>query len=235
MEFLFSALLWIFSVTGYETPHPGSVSPRITFRYDSRIDQYFCPVARSLRVPMNSIPVDVSFDRLRQDLTTELPRLQKLWDEQGPVLLKAASEMLHSKFSYEQDETLLFFCPSFPSWAKPRMISVWQYMPSVPAENRWQNVEFVDVVFHEHLHMLINRLLGWKLKSPILEKYKNEALFTKIHLHLYAVQKSVYLNLGMNREWQLIRGRNSTFPPQYRRSVEIVEQEGTQAFVDELR
>lgn len=236
MEHLFSLLLWVFSLAGYETPRPnaGSAAPRITFRYAPYVDNLLCPLSRVVRPPVSVPDVAVDFDRLAADLSRELPRLQKVWDERGPELLKAASELLGSKFAYDQDEMGLFFCPRLPSWAKPRLISVWQYMPSVPASARWSDEEFVDVVFHEQLHMLVNRLLGWKLDSPTLERYADEPLFTKIHIHLYAIAKAVYFKLGLEERWRKIKERSKTFPPQYPRAIAIAEKE-ERALLNELK
>ena len=179
--------------------------------------------------------MDVDYQKQKADLQLELPKLQKLWDIKGPRLLKKAAELLNTSYGYRLDETGLFLCSNIPSWAKPRIISVWQYMPSTPEKLRWKELEFVDVIFHEHLHMLVNRQLGWKLKSKILDKYASEALFAKIHIHLYALQKQTYLELGLDSEWQQIVARSKTFTPSYQRAVEIVEQEGAEALVQEMK
>lgn len=217
MEYLFSIWLWFAGVVGLETPPPLVQSPKITFEHASIIDNLVCPFES------------------RADIDKEIPRLQKLWDEKGPKLLQKASELLNSGFGYQEDVTGLFLCSKIPSWAKPRIISVWQYMPSTPANLRWQDLEFVDVVFHEHLHMLINRQLDWKLKSKLLHKYKDEEFFTKIHIHLYGVQKKTYLELGMRSEWEQVVKRNKTFPASYQRAIQIVELEGTKDIIAEVK
>lgn len=234
MEILFSLWLWFAGLFNVEAPPPLIKAPKITFIHASYVDQIVCPVA-SLFSWSGRVVLDTPFANQKTELNLNIPKLQTLWNEKGPPLLQKASELLNSGFGYEQDVTGLFLCTQIPSWAKPRIISVWQYLPSTPENLRWKDLEFVDVVFHEHLHMLINRKLGWTLHSKLLEKYEEETLFTKIHMHLYALQKQSYLDLNLMEEWEQIILRNKSFPKSYQRAVEIVEIEGAQAFIAELR
>lgn len=75
-----------------------------------------------------------------------------------------------------------------------------------------------------------------EVASALLVKYKEEDIFTHTHMHLYALQKAVFLKLGLNTEWEYIVKWSREIPNKgYTRAINIVEEdEGYEPFVDEL-
>ena len=55
------------------------------------------------------------------------------------------------------------------------------------------------------------------------------------HMHLMAIQKAVYSALGKAEILQLLYQADSQYSAQYKRSWDIVELEGPDAFLSELR
>jgi hypothetical protein len=234
MELIFSFTLWLFGVFNFETPPPYSQAPTINFRYANYIDDLVCPIAKILS-PTASKEASESFAKYELDLEENSSRFHKLWDGTGPKLLTSTSALIKTRFGYHSKSVALFFCPHISSWSLPRIVPVWQYLPSTPKEKRWSDSEFIDGVYHSQLHMLIFRTLKWRVSSPLLIKYKHEDLYTKTHLHLYAVQKEVYRQNGKNDIWKDVVARTKTLSKSYQRAIEIVELEGAEAFINELK
>jgi hypothetical protein len=94
---------------------------------------------------------------------------------------------------------------------------------------------FPAYLFHELLHPYVYDLLPFEAASPLKEKYRDEKPLVLAHLHVMAIQKAVYTGLGRPEVLALLYDVDSRFMPEYQRSWDIVEKEGAEAFVRELR
>lgn len=235
MEALYLVFLFFFKLTGIENPSPSSPQPTINFVYSPWVDNYLCPLKRMM--PANEKRMTLSLDPslMRAELEKELPPLQAVWDQTGPNLLRKSAEILNTTFAYTHDKTGVFLCPHLSDWSKPRLIPVWRYMPSIPATDRGTDGEFVNAVLHAHLHMLVHRLMGWNFYTPILEKYKFEEFQTKNHIHLYAVEKEVYRQLGMTKEWKEIEEPIRKESRQYTNALDIADKYPVAELIGEIR
>ena len=75
-------------------------------------------------------------------------------------------------------------------------------------------------------------------ESPFRKKYEAEGehLLVLNHLHLMAIQKQVYLELGLEEDLGSVIANDSLLAKgQYKRAWEIVNEEGHDAFVAELQ
>jgi len=95
---------------------------------------------------------------------------------------------------------------------------------------------FAAFVFHELLHMwLFENML--KDKSALLEKYKFEHSHVLSHIHLMAIQKFVYLNLGCHDMVAMLSElySKSSFHSAYKRAWEIVNDiEGYEVVIQDI-
>lgn len=202
-----------------------SSTPRIGFHYSGYIDRLICPSdARASITPV-----------ARDELKRRLPDLDRLWSKEGPALLASASRLTGKPFAQSEYDIPVFLCSALPGWGLPLMVPVNLYLRSMSGAGAWDDREFVDAVFHELLHMHVVRSLGWSLRTPLLKRLTGEAFYTKIHVHLYAVQKAVYADLGKEDYWARTVARAKTFPPEYSRAIDRVEQDGAQPWIEELR
>ena len=222
----FSSLLVFLLVALVVALWPGTSAnvPSVQFHYSEAIDRYLCFG--------NKARIQPSW---HTELEATLPLLEHEWIESGPKFLAETSKIIGKPFSYSEFDIPVFLCPSLPGIGFPLMVPVRMYLKSAVIDKPWGRSEFVDMVYHELLHVYVARALHWNFWTPLLRKYGNEDINTKIHLHLFALQKAVYINLGMEKRWLIVVSRSREFPPQYSRAIEIVEKEGYQPFVDELK
>lgn len=99
--------------------------------------------------------------------------------------------------------------------------------------------ESIDVLIHELIHQMIsgkNYYLTKESWKYFFEKHENESLKTKLHIPLHAIHKYLYLKFfdkdRLERDKKKVRVYDNK---DYRRSWEIVENEGYQKIIDEFR
>jgi hypothetical protein len=117
----------------------------------------------------------------------------------------------------------------------PLLINVRRFLEG-PTQGRPQPMFlFCALVFHELLHTYIGRYD--RLESKLVEKYSREPLVVLTHLHLMALMKRVYLELGRGDQLREIVARDSAAEDAaYRRAWQIVDNiEGHEVFVSELK
>jgi hypothetical protein len=232
MELILNLFLYFFRIFDFETPPPFVDSPEITFKYLSRLDRFGCPIFQLV----GGQKISSKFNETRSgELLQKIPDLQKVWSEQGSELFRETSRILNSSFGYQKHETGVFLCDAIPSWGFPRIVRIFKSVNSQKKIEQIENEIFVDIVFHEHLHMLVYRLLKWNLESPMLDKYRDEDINTRGHLHLFAIQKMVYENLNRGQSWNKVLSENQRSAKLYRRAMEIVYLEGAEKFIEEIK
>lgn len=95
---------------------------------------------------------------------------------------------------------------------------------------------FVDMLVHEIIHNLFiqNENLDDYFNFLIEDKYKDEDLNTAIHVPVHALHKKLFLEIfGEERMEEEIE--NCNYHPAYKRSWEIVNSEGEDNILEELR
>ena len=95
---------------------------------------------------------------------------------------------------------------------------------------------FIDVLIHELIHQIFIQNMDTidTYFSNMNKKYPKESITTRIHIPLHAIHKNIYLKLfnqeRLNRDIAFCKRH-----PDYRRSWEIVENEGYENIIKNLR
>ncbi len=144
-----------------------------------------------------------------QKLDKILPDLQAAWNNAGPAMLKKT-----------------------PSMSMPLLINGNWFVSESP-----RPVDLVaDIVSHELIHTYLVDNFRNRMPTPLLTKYRNEDGRVLSHLHLMAIQKEIYLELGLNARIEgVIKFDSEVLAGSYKRSWEIVNAEGADKFVEELK
>ncbi|MBI5860885.1 MAG: hypothetical protein HZB64_01675 [Rhodocyclales bacterium] len=94
----------------------------------------------------------------------------------------------------------------------------------------------VNVLFHEILHKFLNDHMP--IHSRLLSEHQNESKRVKKHLHLFALEKAVSLELGLTSELKEVIDIDGQLPGgSYKKAWEIVNQTDGEylKYVDEIR
>lgn len=170
-----------------------------------------------------------------QELQSRLGEFQKAWDDEAGGLIGATEKVAGKNFVRSEYTVTLSVCNFLPM-SDPFLVNMLPYLNSSARGGQSRSrLSLVDLVYHELLHnFLVDNLKGWP--TPLLEKYKNEGGSVLAHLHLMALQKTVYekmkrpdLLAEADAMYKLIGGA-------YARSWRIVtEIEGAEGFLAEIR
>jgi hypothetical protein len=165
----------------------------------------------------------------RQQVLDKLPEMRAEWEHDGPALLALAMDATGTGFPHQQMQATLTVCLDTPM-AMPLLIAVGRYLPGsdvVPSH------DFALLVFHELMH---HHVMPLTERSALRAKYAGENLQVLDHLHVLALEQYVLTQLGRHQAYAQLQhayARNPASP--YKRAWEIVEAEGAEAFIAELR
>lgn len=167
-----------------------------------------------------------------EELESRLPELQSKWDESGMELLEAVETVVGKPFKESEFAASLSVC-SFPSMSEPLLINMRYSLASFVSNPLPVDVS-IGIIFHEILHHYLKSKIS--SESLLLKKYSNEDETVLSHLHLFALQKSIYLKLNQSDILQALIKRDESLPNKsYARAWEIVnDREDFQDFVKEL-
>ena len=163
--------------------NPSSGTPTVTLQYASLYDEV-CSSKTAYAID----------PKWKEELIKRLPDWRRLWDEEGTPLLKTSTKLVGKPFREHEFKVALSLC-SFPSISFPLIVNTRYSLRSFTPEAR-SDLVFISVIEHEILHNYFNSFLP--KTSPLLTKYKAESKGVVGHLHLLALQKATYLELG----WQ---------------------------------
>lgn len=222
---LLASLVTVGSMAGFEPePSPtgaGSGYPKVRFDYGFVPFDRACSKATGKEIPQEQIA----------ELESRLASFQEHWDEEGPRLLEATIAATGKPFIQQHLTAVMSLC-DFPSMSHPLLLNMRRFLNSGPEDPPRSKSSFLSLVFHELLHIYVTETLE---KSPLIEKYADEPGSVKSHMHLMAIMKKVYLQLGLEDELAELVAKDAGRPI-YARSWQIVnELEGYQPFVDELK
>ena len=154
---------------------------------------------------------------------------QKKWDAEGPAYLSAAFNAIGKPFPYQEMQMAMTVCPGTSTMSVPLMINMSMYLSMskdvVPAD------DFAEKVFHELMHHYVHPVVA---TSSLRKKYASEDPVTLAHLHVAAMEKFVLMKLGKTDELTYLASRYQR-DPRYKRAWEIMNAEGMNAFIEELR
>ncbi len=179
--------------------------------------------------------VHPDFDSKWVELTHWIPEIQEAWDTKKQCL-ETTVDLLGKGFERRELSAALITCP-LPSMSYPLVINVSGFLKS--SKNRKPEFYFFSTLYHELLHRYLNEQFSGVLsQSPLLRKYIDQRELRAVisHLHLFAVQKAVYLKLQMEGELrQIIQWNSESDDPAYTRAWDIVNRlDGFEAYLAEL-
>jgi predicted nucleic acid-binding protein len=158
------------------------------------------------------------------------PEFQRSWDAEGPAYLTTTFDAIGLAFPYVEMQAALTVCPVL-SMSLPLMINVRRFLAS--AGNRTPDWFLPMLVFHELMHTYTRPV---NTTSALRKKHASEPALVLNHLHVLALEKFVLTKLGKADELKwLDQSYRTTAPPAYKRAWEIVNDEGVDAFLNELK
>ena len=173
--------------------------------------------------------------RHKQDIAEtvrRMPEFQARWDKEGTRYLAAAMREVGMRYPYTEVQVTLTVCPTVNPMSAPLLMNVRPYLSS--ANNPMPDWQFARVVFHELMHTYI--LPVRRVSELRSKKYAAEPQVTLVHLHVAALEKFVLTKLGeKDKLRELDEHYRARSPAGYRRAWEIVNTEGHEAFIKELK
>lgn len=177
----------------------------------------------------------------QMELLKNVGEFQNAWDKYAGQLIQVSEEKVGRHFERSEYEVTLSVC-NFVPMATPFIMTVKLYLESYKAskpggEGKWSLDRFAILTHHELLHHLINNTenLEFRSFSKLAQKYKADTHNVLAHLHLMAIQKSVYEKIG---RLDLVKESDKIYGyigGDYARSWEIVNAEGPEPFLAELK
>lgn len=182
---------------------------------------------------------------MRQELLDRHFDFAKLWEAQGTPLVQELERLLKRKYPRSEESVTLTLCQWFSPMSHPLLMRVREYLKATAKDNpggpqvQLPDSYFVSQVFHELLHRYLDHHfpdVDSDQKSILIKTHSSEKGGVLSHLHVLAIEKAIYLGLGRKKELDEIVGLDSKIPGgTYKRAWEVVDLEGYQKFVDELR
>ena len=175
------------------------------------------------------------------ELRPRLPVWRAAWNKDGPPLLAELRRTVGKPFKFQESIAILQTCEGLHSTSYPLILDARKSLTGGQFGGRVDL--FVNDLFHELTHRYIRDILGdgdrlpFK-ETPMMLKYQAEAPFVRTHLHLYAVHKVIYHRLGLVDTWDAEVSNKRSRPAEvasYIRALEIVDAEGPDAFIAELK
>ena len=208
----------VFSSVTMATP------PTVTISYSPSLDTT-CALVRGYEIKKE----------WKEELAQNIKRFGGMWAELGPKLLSTIEKITGRPFSGKTIAAHLTLC-DLPSQALFGISINMRYALSSftksPVPMRYK----IGVLYHEILHGFVDdHPLG---QSPLLAQHQGEAPRVREHLHLLALQKAVYLDLGMKDELTEVIEIDSQLPGGfYKRAWQVVNQRQDDylKYVEELK
>lgn len=216
-----------------QSPPPEAPVPQVTFSHLGLIERYCERV--SPNKPNRAVMAELG--RRTQEFA-------RIWSAAGPELMRASVAVTGRPWPFAETLATLHACPDLDAMSAPLLIDAGYYLTGRPAPEAGaadpplsadQAADFAYVVWHELEHRHVGGILATfpNRRTPLLERYAAEPPVTRFHLHLFAIEELVYRRLGRQEEFR--RRREARRDPAYVRAFQIVQAEGAERWVAELR
>jgi len=174
-----------------------------------------------------------------KELENRLGSFREHWRKDAPKLLGTTVKVTGVKFQFRETKAALHLCQGFGSLNIPLLINMRYFIVAIQGERVSTMPQFTNLVFHQILH----RYLDDRIKSlpdkttPLLTKYRDEPFLVLYHLHIFATMNEVYRKLERQSDLDAAIAFEQTLKaaPILKRAREIVDKEGAEAFLRELR
>lgn len=175
-----------------------------------------------------------------KELENRLDSFREHWRKDAPKLFGTTVKITGVKFQFRETKAALYLCQGFGySMSLPLLINMRYFISAIQGERVSGMPQFSYLVFHETLH----RYVSDRIKSlpdsttPLLTKYRGEPLPVRNHLHLFSIMNEVYRKLDRQKDLDAVIAFEQTLKtaPILKRAREIVDKEGAEAFIREIR
>ena len=214
------------AVVGLVAFSPAAVAapPAVTISYSPSLDTA-CSILRGYEIK----------NQWKEELAGKVEEYRDGWAKIGPKLLGTTERMTGRKFAAGNISAHLTLC-DLPSQAIFGVSVNMRYALASFTKNPVPMRYKIGVLYHEILHRFVEDNLS--ARSVLLAQHRDEQPRVREHLHLLALQKAVYLDLGMKDELAEIIDIDSQLPDgSYRRAWQIVNQGADDylKYVEELK
>jgi hypothetical protein len=172
----------------------------------------------------------ISDDQIKE-VYEKIPEFQAALDKDAPMLLEAAKTLIGKPY-LRRELTLSTTLCGFVPMANPFMVNVRPYLKST--SGNLPMISFAQISFHEWIHLYLASF--YDFNSSLLVRYKKEKWGVLTHLHLMAIEKAVYTHL---KRQDFLDSADHVYKNviknDYARSWEIIEAEGFEPFLAELK
>jgi len=160
----------------------------------------------------------------KEELSKDVKLFTDMWAKIGPELLGTTEKITGKLFTDKDISARLTLC-DFPSRSFLFGVSVnMRYALSSFTANPVPMRYKIGVLYHEILHKFLDDHMP--THSALLARHRDESPRVREHLHLLALQKAVYLTLGMKDELAELIDIDCQLPGGfYKRAWEIVNQD----------
>jgi hypothetical protein len=158
---------------------------------------------------------------------------QAAWDKAAPDLLQTTQALVGKPFEQKEFQAALSVC-NYPSMSMPLIINIRYSLASFTPTPLESSIT-VSIIFHELIHSFLNNKI--LQDSKLLKKYASEDDRVKVHIHLLALMKAVYLKLNQPGVLANVIAKDQSLPNKaYSRAWEIVNDlEDYNDFIAELK
>lgn len=232
--------------------------PTVSLEYSFALDDFCSPQTVPEPLLDWQLALIAKIPTYRAAVVSELPRFQQSWDAAAPDLLAATVRGGNHPFERKDVAVALFLCPRLPSMGTPLSINVIAYLkaavPDIPTltdldgdgvRDPLPQSLFVAITYHELLHKYLNDVADLT-SSPLLDGLpgtftadlsERDVMLLKAHLHLFALRRWVYEDVGLHAQFPLVKAIEQSHGPAYRRAWEMVHDRTDyyQRLLDEIR
>lgn len=169
------------------------------------------------------------------ELKSRVSEFQKRWDEDSAELFKVLISEFKKDFSRIEYTASLSACAPAPSMPDPLVLNVSRYLKSFSTQKEEPKDMklFVDVPFHELLHLWLFEHLA--KGTPLQVKYKNEKPGVVSHIHLFAMESLIYEKTHRGELWKEVQAFHLRMGGIHKRAMEILEKESRDVILKELK
>jgi len=194
--------------------------PKLEFIYSHIYDGAFITV-KYKKWPTHSI---TEIKKFNKDMNKYIENLKKIWKKDGKKILQKIQKV--SGLSWKEEKIKVYIASEIPhSFSDPLTLN-FRYRKDIKLAR--------DILTHELLHQIQIQNNTDKYYKHIWKKHKKELKVTNSHIFVHAAHKKIYLELIGEDRLEIDIKKCQKWPA-YKRSWEIVEEEGYETILKEFK
>lgn len=193
--------------------------PKIIFRYSPIYDEDY---RTSERIKDKLKEKGLTYPS-KKEIFNRIEEVNQIWSKIGNDVLKNISKI--SSLKWKEKDITCYVIGFGRSFSDPLTIKLHDSVN-----------DFIDTLVHELIHniQIQNNEKCKKWYNYLNENYSKESVLTKNHIIVHAIHKEIYLSL-FSQERLKEDIRTSALSPDYKKSWEIVEEEGHENLIKKFR